>query len=60
MVVRSANGSMAARTRVERIAFVGAPIIAALAYAVLPDQYLADGKLIPFTPADKASAAIAI
>src|SRR5688572_2994094 len=51
---------MAARTRIEKIAFVGAPIIAALAYAVLPDQYLADGKLVPFTPAGKASAAIAV
>jgi sodium-dependent dicarboxylate transporter 2/3/5 len=51
---------MAARTSVERAAFVVAPIIAALVYAILPDQYLADGKLVLFTSAGKASAAIAV
>src|SRR5687767_8188380 len=51
---------MAVRARVERIAFVGAPIAAALAYALLPDEYVAGGTLVPFTPAGKASAAIAI
>jgi sodium-dependent dicarboxylate transporter 2/3/5 len=51
---------MGARLAIERIAFYGAPLAAALTYLILPDSYVSGTETVPFTAAGKASAAIAV